>query len=241
MPSSDSVRFLSVAPKKRRLILPRPLRLSPRDTMAYIWMTTRAREDSTSAAWEQAVAWFRRAIEANRNYPSSIFPIGRRSRATRSTRRGAFRRQGRPRAQPGLHHLPRPRRLGRRGATTRRIWPSLSPFSTAYARPGPRTMTAARRLAAILAADVVGYSRLMGQDEAGTAKAVRSGREAPRRSSRARRPHRQDDGRRRAAWSFPRRRRRMRDRDPEADGRAQRRDPEGKGILYGLASTSATS
>ncbi len=31
-------------------------------------------------------------------------------------------------------------------------------------------MTAARRLAAILTADVVGYSRLMGEDEAGTAR-----------------------------------------------------------------------
>ncbi len=39
-------------------------------------------------------------------------------------------------------------------------------------------MTAARRLAAILAADVVGYSRLMGLDEAGTAKAVRAHRDA---------------------------------------------------------------
>jgi len=39
-------------------------------------------------------------------------------------------------------------------------------------------MTAARRLAAILAADVVGYSRLMGEDEAGTAQAVRDMREA---------------------------------------------------------------
>ena len=39
-------------------------------------------------------------------------------------------------------------------------------------------MTANRRLAAILAADVVGYSRLMGEDEAGTAKAVRERREA---------------------------------------------------------------
>ncbi len=29
-------------------------------------------------------------------------------------------------------------------------------------------MTAARRLAAILAVDVVGYSRLMGEDDAGT-------------------------------------------------------------------------
>jgi len=35
-----------------------------------------------------------------------------------------------------------------------------------------------RKLAAILAADVVGYSRLMGEDEAGTAKIVRQRREA---------------------------------------------------------------
>ncbi len=34
-------------------------------------------------------------------------------------------------------------------------------------------MTAARRLAAILAVDVVGYSRLMGEDEAGVPKAKR--------------------------------------------------------------------
>jgi TolB-like protein/class 3 adenylate cyclase len=39
-------------------------------------------------------------------------------------------------------------------------------------------VSAARRLAAILAADVVGYSRLMGEDEAGTAKLVRERREA---------------------------------------------------------------
>jgi adenylate cyclase len=38
--------------------------------------------------------------------------------------------------------------------------------------------TASRKLAAILAADIVGYSRLMGEDEAGTAKAVRDLREA---------------------------------------------------------------
>jgi TolB-like protein/class 3 adenylate cyclase/Flp pilus assembly protein TadD len=41
-------------------------------------------------------------------------------------------------------------------------------------------MTATRRLAAILAADVVGYSRLMGEDEVGTARAVREHREASR-------------------------------------------------------------
>jgi TolB-like protein/class 3 adenylate cyclase len=41
-------------------------------------------------------------------------------------------------------------------------------------------MTATRRLAAIMAVDVVGYSRLMGEDEAGTARSVREHREAAR-------------------------------------------------------------
>ena len=39
-------------------------------------------------------------------------------------------------------------------------------------------MAAVRKLAAILAADVVGYSRMMGEDEAGTAKAVLERQEA---------------------------------------------------------------
>jgi TolB-like protein/class 3 adenylate cyclase/Tfp pilus assembly protein PilF len=39
-------------------------------------------------------------------------------------------------------------------------------------------MTASRKLAAILAADVVGYSRMIGEDEAGTASLVRERREA---------------------------------------------------------------
>jgi class 3 adenylate cyclase len=39
---------------------------------------------------------------------------------------------------------------------------------------------AARRLAAILAVDVAGHSRLMGEDEVGTAQAVREHREAAR-------------------------------------------------------------
>ena len=41
-------------------------------------------------------------------------------------------------------------------------------------------MTLTRRHAAILAVDVVGYSRLMGEDEPGTALSVREHREAAR-------------------------------------------------------------
>ena len=51
------------------------LRLSPRDTMAYIWMTIAGMAKNHLGSWEQAVAWFRRAIEANRNYPQHIFML----------------------------------------------------------------------------------------------------------------------------------------------------------------------
>ena len=61
------------------------LRLSPRDTLAYIWMNSRAMAKLHLGSYEQAVAWFRRAIEANRNYPHTHFSVGRRSRAAWST------------------------------------------------------------------------------------------------------------------------------------------------------------
>ena len=51
------------------------LRLSPRDTMAYIWMTNAGIAKNHLGSWEQAVAWFRRAIEANRNYPPAHFEL----------------------------------------------------------------------------------------------------------------------------------------------------------------------
>jgi TolB-like protein len=51
------------------------LRLSPRDTMAYAWMTQAGIAKNILGLWEQAVAWFRRAIEANRNYPHQYFAM----------------------------------------------------------------------------------------------------------------------------------------------------------------------
>jgi len=53
-------------------------------------------------------------------------------------------------------------------------------------------------------ADVVGYSRLMGEDAVGTATLVREQREATARIARAfGRSARQDEGRRSALWSSP--------------------------------------
>ena len=51
------------------------LRLSPRDTAAYIWITYVGMAKNVLGSYEQAVAWFRRAIEANRNHPNAWFHL----------------------------------------------------------------------------------------------------------------------------------------------------------------------
>jgi TolB-like protein/class 3 adenylate cyclase len=51
------------------------LRLSPRDSMAYTWMTDAGSAKNHLGSYEQAVGWFRRAIEANRNYPVANFHL----------------------------------------------------------------------------------------------------------------------------------------------------------------------
>jgi TolB-like protein/class 3 adenylate cyclase len=51
------------------------LRLSPRDTIAYIWMTFAGMAKNHLGDCEQAMAWCRRAIEANRNYSSPHFQL----------------------------------------------------------------------------------------------------------------------------------------------------------------------
>jgi tetratricopeptide (TPR) repeat protein len=51
------------------------LRLSPRDTRAYVWMSHVGMAKNHLGSWEQAAAWFRRAIEANRNYPLAFFQL----------------------------------------------------------------------------------------------------------------------------------------------------------------------
>jgi TolB-like protein/class 3 adenylate cyclase len=49
------------------------LRLSPRDTTAQGWMTFAGVAKNQLGHYEQAAAWCRRAIEANRNYPPTHF------------------------------------------------------------------------------------------------------------------------------------------------------------------------
>jgi TolB-like protein/class 3 adenylate cyclase/Flp pilus assembly protein TadD len=51
------------------------LRLSPRDTVAFVWITHVGLAKNLLGVWEQGVAWCRRAIEANRNYPRAYFQL----------------------------------------------------------------------------------------------------------------------------------------------------------------------
>jgi TolB-like protein len=51
------------------------LRLSPRDTQAYIWMTYAGIAKNHLGSYAQAVAWLRRSIEANRNFPQTFFAL----------------------------------------------------------------------------------------------------------------------------------------------------------------------
>jgi len=71
------------------------LRLSPRDTMAYTWMFFVGVAKNHLGSWGQAVAWLRRAIEANRNDPSPNFllaaalaQLGRREEAHSAVKAG---------------------------------------------------------------------------------------------------------------------------------------------------------
>ena len=51
------------------------LRLSPRDSLAYVWMTNAGFAKTLLRLYDQAVPQYRRAIEANRNYPFSHFAL----------------------------------------------------------------------------------------------------------------------------------------------------------------------
>ena len=150
---------------------------------------------------EEAVAWLRRSIETNRNFRLHFFLAAALARLGRLA-------EARSEAQAGLAINPTFTisrfRAARRAMTNGPLIAARNASSTACARPGSRRMTAARRLAAILAADVVGYSRLMGEDEAGTARAVRR---APRGGAADRRGRSAAGSSRRWAtaccWSFP--------------------------------------
>ena len=104
------------------------LRLSPRDSFAWLWLHFAGAAKMTLGANEEAVALFRRSIENNRTNPLDAFlPCGG-AGESRQTGRGAVRSQSRPRARPGLLDPP----LSRRGTADERL------LDAACARPACR-------------------------------------------------------------------------------------------------------
>jgi TolB-like protein len=51
------------------------LRLSPRDTMAYLWMFYAGVASAHLGHWDQATPWLRRSVEANRNFAHAHFAL----------------------------------------------------------------------------------------------------------------------------------------------------------------------
>ena len=62
------------------------LRLSPRDTFAYMWMLIAGYAKLLLGSDEEAVTRLRRSIEINRNYPNCAFLARCRVGASRSAR-----------------------------------------------------------------------------------------------------------------------------------------------------------
>jgi TolB-like protein/Tfp pilus assembly protein PilF len=76
------------------------LRLSPRDTLAYIWMTFAAIAKIRLGSCEQAAAWCRRAIEGNRNHSLTYL------RWPPPSRSSGYRTRLIPRLRPVLRSTP---------------------------------------------------------------------------------------------------------------------------------------
>ena len=109
-------------------------------------------------SYEQAVAWFRRAIEANRNYPHPHFvlgfalaQLGRLDEAHSAVKAGL--------ALNPAFTVSRVRATWTAMSDDPTYLAQLEPVLEGMRKAGvPEAMTAPRCLAAILAADVVGYS-----------------------------------------------------------------------------------
>jgi TolB-like protein/class 3 adenylate cyclase len=132
------------------------MRLSPRDTMAYLWMAYLGIATNQLGRWEEAILWFRRSIEANRNLPHAHFALAAALAKLGRLEEAHSAVKNRTRARPELRGVPLSNQPGREVRQSD-ISGSARARSRGYARGrDPRDLTATRRLAEILAAAVVG-------------------------------------------------------------------------------------
>ena len=112
------------------------LRLSPRDTEAYVWMLCAGLAKLYLGRDEEAAAWLRRSIEANPNYPLAHFSLAcacahlDQMSEARATTKSGLALDSPPSPSSGSAQV--------RQARIRLIWRSASASMTACARPGCR-------------------------------------------------------------------------------------------------------
>jgi TolB-like protein/class 3 adenylate cyclase len=63
-------------PEETEPLIQEALRLSPRDTSTYLWLHHAGISKICLRLWDQAVPWYRRSIDANRNFHTSHFLLG---------------------------------------------------------------------------------------------------------------------------------------------------------------------
>ncbi len=90
-----AAKFLSGRPEETESHVLEALRLSPRDTRTHTWMAIAAAAKLYLGRDEEAIAWYRRSIEANRNLPlvhfllaAALAQLGRMSEARTATEAG---------------------------------------------------------------------------------------------------------------------------------------------------------
>ena len=136
-------------PEETEAYIVEALRLSPRDTLAYIWMTYAGTAKNQLGTYELGKVWLQRSIEANRNFPSAHFFLAAALAALGRTRRSAYRGEGGSGDRPLLQHPASPRKLvgdKRRFDISLPAW--VPPRSPAPGRSS-RTVTGVRSRAAI--------------------------------------------------------------------------------------------
>jgi tetratricopeptide (TPR) repeat protein len=116
------------------------LRLSPRDKLAYIWMSMVALAKLHLGSYEQAVTWFRRSKEVNRNYSSAYFNMAAAlAHLGRLDEGHSVSRSTQPIPSPASAPP------GRRGARIRHSWPNGAHSRRHAQGRAARVMTAVRR------------------------------------------------------------------------------------------------
>ena len=71
--SMGAIKALAGRAEKSEADVRKALQISPEDPWTFVWMTWAGAAANLIARYDHAVEWFRRSVEANRNFPNTRF------------------------------------------------------------------------------------------------------------------------------------------------------------------------